>query len=323
MRALVCESYGEPETLVVANVADPEPGVGQVLINVCAAGVNFPDVLSIAGKYQVREPLPFIPGSEFAGEVAAVGADVDVKVGQRVYGVTPTGAFAEQVVVDADTIEPIPDGVDFAVAAGFTVVYRTAHSALRTIARVQRDDWVVVLGAAGGVGLAAVDVAASMGARVVAAASTAEKLQLCRDRGAVAAVNYERDDLRSQLREITGSGAQAVIDPVGGRYAEPALRSLRPGGVFVTLGFAAGSIPQIPLNLVLLKGITVRGMELRTFASNYPEDAKRNEAELEAMLAQARVRPYVGARFGFEDAAAALRTVAERKALGKVVIEVR
>ena len=208
------------------------------------------------------------------------------------------GAFAEQIAVDPRALVPIPDGVDFADAAAFGVTYRTAYFALRTIAGVAPGDAVVVLGAAGGVGLAAVDLAAAMGARVIAAASTAEKLALCRQRGAQATIDYASENLRDGIREATGgAGARVVLDPVGGRYAEPALRGLGRGGTFITLGYAAGDIPSIPLNLVLLKGITVRGMEIRTFYSDYPDEAMRDTAELQQMFADGTVRPYIGARF--------------------------
>lgn len=305
------------------DVPDPAPGPGEALVGVRAAGVNFPDVLFVAGGYQVRVPPPFSPGSEFAGEVLAVGSGVtSVGVYDRVAGSAMVGAFAEKVAVDAASLSPLPDGVDFADAAAFGVVYRTAYHAVRSVADVDADDWVVVLGAAGGVGLAAVDVAVSRGARVIAAASSTEKLDLCLRRGAVATVNYATEDLKSRIKDITGGGARAVLDPVGGPYAEPALRALGRGGVFVTLGYAAGTIPSVPLNLVLLKAITVRGMEIRTFGTDYPDLAARDVAEMEAMFAAGTLRPYIGARFALADAARALRFVADRKALGKVVIEV-
>jgi NADPH:quinone reductase len=322
MRAVVCRSYGTPEDLVIDDVAEPVPGSGQLLVRVHAAAVNFPDVLLIAGKYQVKIPVPFIPGSELAGEVVAVGDGVSFRPGQRVFATTPTGAFAQQALLDSGSVELIPDGADFASAAAFGVTYRTAYHALRSIAEVAQGDWVVVLGAAGGVGLAAVDLAVAMKARVLAAASSPEKLELCRRRGAEATVDYDREDLKSRIRELTGDAAQVVIDPVGGAYSEPALRGLARGGTFVTLGYAAGAIPSIPLNLVLLKGITVRGMEIRTFMVDRPGDAARDMQELAQMFAGGTVRPHIGARFPLAETPAALRHVAERKVLGKVVIDV-
>jgi NADPH2:quinone reductase len=322
MRAVVCHSYGPPEDLVVDDVADPVPGPGQLVVRVHTAAVNFPDVLLIAGKYQIKIPVPFTPGSELAGEVIAVGDDVSFLPGQRVSATTPTGAFAEQALLHSAAVTKIPDDADFASAAAFGVTYRTAYHALRSIAYVTQGDWVVVLGAAGGVGLAAVDLAVAMKARVLAAASSPEKLELCRQRGAEATIDYDREDLKSRIRELTGDTARVVLDPVGGSYAEPALRGLARGGIFVTLGYAAGAIPAIPLNLVLLKGITVQGMEIRTFMSDRPDDAERDMQELGQMFAAGAIRPYVGARFELADTAAALRHVADRKAIGKVVIDV-
>lgn len=320
MRAILCNAYGPPEELALAEVADPVPAPGQLLVRVHAAAVNFPDVLFIAGKYQIKIPPPFIPGNEIAGEVVAIGNGVTTTQGQRVFGTT-FGAFAELAVLDAATAAPVPDGVDFASAAAFGVTYRTAYHALRSVARVAPGEWVVVLGAAGGVGLAAVDLAVAMGARVLAAASSPKKLDLCRERGAEATVDYDNEDLKLRIRELTGDSARVVLDPVGGSYAEPALRGLARGGMFVTLGYAAGSIPAIPLNLVMLKDITVRGMEIRTFADDYPDECARDIAELSQMFADGKIRPYIGARFPLAETAAALRFVADRKVLGKVIID--
>jgi NADPH2:quinone reductase len=322
MRAVVCHSYGPPEDLVVDEVADPVPGPGQLVVRVHAAAVNFPDVLMIEGKYQVKAPVPFTPGSELAGEVIAVGEGVSYRPGQRVSATTFVGAFAEQTLLHSAMVTEIPDAVDFASAAAFGVTYRTAYHALRSIAAVEPGDWVVVLGAAGGVGLAAVDLAVAMKARVLAAASSPEKLELCRQRGAEATVDYDREDLKMHIRELTGDAARVVLDPVGGPYAEPALRGLARGGTFITLGYAAGVIPSIPLNLVLLKGITVRGMEIRTFVSDRPADSARDMRELTQMFASGVIRPYIGARFALADTGAALRYVADRKAIGKVLIDV-
>lgn len=321
MRAVICRSYGTPEDLVIDDVPDPVAAPGQLLVRVRAAAVNFPDVLFIAGKYQVKIPPPFIPGNEIAGEVIAAGEGAPFRRGQRVSGTT-FGAFAEQALLDASQAELMPDDADFASAAAFGVTYRTAYHALRSTAAVTQGDWVVVLGAAGGVGLAAVDLGVAMGARVLAAASSPEKLELCRRRGAEATVDYDREDLKTRIRELTGDSARVVLDPVGGPYSEPALRGLARGGTFVTLGYAAGSIPAIPLNLILLKDICVRGMEIRTFMTDRPDDAVRDLAELAQMFAAGTVRPYIGARFPLSQAAAALRHVADRKVLGKVVIDV-
>ncbi|BBY23941.1 NADPH:quinone oxidoreductase family protein [Mycobacterium stomatepiae] len=321
MRAVVCREYGPPESLVLDDVPDPVPAPGQMLVRVHAAAVNFPDVLFIAGKYQVKIPPPFIPGNEIAGEVISVGERAPFRPGQRVAGTT-FGAFAEQALLDTTQASLVPDDADFASAAAFGVTYRTAYHALRTTAAVTQGDWVVVLGAAGGVGLAAVDLAVAMGARVLAAASSPEKLELCRQRGAEAVVDYDREDLKLRIRELTGDAARVVLDPVGGSYSEPALRGLARGGTFVTLGYAAGSIPAIPLNLVMLKDICVRGMEIRTFMADYPDEFVRDIDELAKMFAAGTVRPHIGARFPLAEAPAALRYVADRKVLGKVVIDV-
>jgi len=325
MRAVVCREYGTPEDLVLDELPDPTAGPGQVVVRVRAAAVNYPDVLMIAGKYQIKVPPPFSPGSEMAGDVLAVGDGVvDYRPGDRVAATTFVGSFAEQAVVDARGLTPVPDGVDYADAAAFGVTNRTAYYTLRTVAPVKPGDWVVVLGAGGGVGLAAVDIAVLMGAKVIAVASGPEKLEVCRQRGAQAVVDYDREDLKARLKEITGEGgSQIVVDPVGGPYSEPALRSLGRGGKFVTLGYAAGTIPAIPLNLVLLKGITVQGMEIRTFMIDYPEQMARDDAELRQLFAEGKLRPYLGARFPLEQAATALRYVADRKAIGKVVIDIQ
>jgi NADPH2:quinone reductase len=324
MRALVCRRYGPPESLTVEEMPSPVAGQGGVLVDVRVAAVNFPDVLLVADGYQVSARLPFVPGSEVAGDVVAVGPGVTAfQPGDRVFGTVPTGAFAERVAVPAGQLTRMPSGVDYDSAAAFGVTYRTAYHALRSVAGVRAGDWVVVLGAAGGVGLAAVEVARELGARVVAAASGAEKLALCRERGATHVIDYTTEDLRLRIRELTEGGAHAVIDPVGGDHSERALRSIRWGGTFVTVGFASGRIPAIPLNLVLLKGITVKGVELRTFGEYEPERERRDREELLDLFATGRVAPHIGARFALADGAAALRFVADRHALGKVVIDVR
>lgn len=322
MRAVVCRRYGPPEDLVIDELPDPAPGPGELVVRVRAAAVNFPDVLLIAGKYQVQIPVPFTPGSELAGDVVAVGDGVALAPGDRVIGTTFVGAFAEQALLRTESVTLVPDGVDYATAASFGVTYRTAYHALRSVAQVAQGDWVVVLGAAGGVGLAAVDLAVAMKARVLAAASSPEKLDVCRRRGAETLIDYDREDLKQRIRDFTGGGAQVVLDPVGGPYSEPALRGLARGGRFVTLGYAAGSIPAIPLNLVMLKGITLQGMEIRTFGTDHPDQAARDVRELQQMFAAGRIKPYIGARFPLGDTAAALRYVADRKAIGKVVIDV-
>jgi NADPH2:quinone reductase len=324
MRAALCRAYGPPDVVGVDDdVAEPAAGPGQVLVDVHAAAVNFPDVLVVADAYQVSAPLPFIPGSELAGVVSGVGEGVtDFRPGDRVFGVVPVGAFAERASVPASSLSRVPDGVELSTAAAFGVVYLTAYHALRSVAQVQEGDWVVVLGGAGGVGSAAVELSRVLGARVIAAASSPEKLALCRARGAEHVIDYTTEDLRVRIRQLTGAGADVVLDPVGGRWSEAALRSTRWGGRFVTIGFASGEIPRIPLNLVLLKGVVVKGFEMRTFTQHAPMEAARDRAEVLDLLAAGRIHPHIGATYPLARCADALRLVAERAAVGKVVIEV-
>jgi NADPH:quinone reductase-like Zn-dependent oxidoreductase len=318
VRAVVSHAAGPPESLVVEDVPVPEPGAGEVQVKVRAAAVNFPDVLLVADGYQVPVPRPFVPGSELAGEVMAVGADVtSVRPGDLVVGTTMTGAFAEVVVLPASAVSRLPAGADLQAAAGFLVAYTTAYHALRTAA-VTAGESVLVLGAAGGVGLACVDLAHQQGARVVAAASSPAKLAHCR--GADVLVDYGSAPLRAALRAAEPGGVDVVLDPVGGELSEPALRHLRPGGRFVTLGYASGAIPSIPLNLVLLKQIAVLGFDLRAFSAAHPADAETARAQLLSLLAQGRLHPVVSRTFPLEQASAALRHVADRQAVGKVLV---
>lgn len=324
MRAARCNEYGPPDSLVVEELPDPVPGQGEVVVLVEAAAVNYPDVLIASNRYQISVPVPFTPGSEFAGVVGSVGDGVtSVGLGDRVYGGGMVGAFAQQVVTSAAGLTKLPDGVDLVHAAAFKVVYLTSYHVLRSIAEVRPGDWVCVLGAAGGVGLAAVELAQVLGGRVVAAASSDEKLAVCRARGAEAVINYETEDLKLRLREITDGGADVVVDPVGGRYSEEALRSTRWGGRFVTVGFAAGEIPRIPLNLLLLKGVILRGFEIRTFSQFAPESARRDAEELWELFTSGRIQPYVSAVHALDDVAEALNSVADRRSTGKVVIDPR
>ena len=321
MRAARTTSYGPADLLRVEEVDEPRPGAGEVVVDIAAAAVNYPDLLIMSGGYQVSWPLPLVPGSEFAGTVRAVGTGVTgPRIGGRVAGTTAGGAFAEQIAVAADALWPVPDGADLTEAAALRVTYLTAYHALRSVAATRPGDWVVVLGAAGGVGLAALDIAKLLGARVIAAASGAAKLATCRERGADETIDYSIEDLKSRIKELTGRGADVVIDPVGGSHSESALRATAWGGRFVCLGFASGEIPRIPLNLVLLKGVLVCGMEIRTFGEHRPDDARRDEAELLDHFRAGRLRPHIGARFGLDEVVQALRTVGERRAIGKVLI---
>jgi len=323
MRAALCSSYGDPEVVRVQQLPDPAPGPGQAVVRVHAAALNFPDVLIVANRYQMQVPTPFVPGSEFAGVVEAVAEGVaGVAPGARVSGTVMVGAFAEKVVVDAALLRPVPEGIDFPAAAAFGVAHSTAFHVLRSVARIQPGRTLVVLGAGGGVGLAAVQLGAVLGASVTAVASSPEKLAVAAACGATHGIDHRSVDLRRALRELHPEGADAVVDPVGGALSEPALRSLRWGGRFVTVGYASGEIPRIPLNLVLLKGVQVLGFQFRDFALHAPDELRRNEAELLALLEQRRVSAHIGASFPLDDVAAALRYVADGKAIGKVVIDV-
>ena len=323
MRAAVCRSHGPPEVVAVDDVPSPALGPGQVRVRVGAASVNFPDVLLVAGEYQITVPPPFVPGSELAGVVEEVADDVrGIVIGERVMGTALFGAFAEEAVLGADAVRRIPAGVDLPVAAAFGVAHRTAYHVLRSVARLQPHDELVVLGAGGGVGLAAVQLGRELGASVTAVASSDEKLEVAAACGASRLVNHRSADLRQALRECLPDGADVVIDPVGGELAEPALRSLHWGGRFVTVGYASGTIPRIPLNLVLLKGVQILGFQFVDFAQRAPDDFRRNEDELMELLGSGRAVPHIGAVFGLGEVAAALRLVAEGGAVGKVVLEV-
>ncbi|HEX3713980.1 MAG TPA: NADPH:quinone oxidoreductase family protein [Trebonia sp.] len=322
MRAARCEEYGGPENVVIRDIPRPEVTPGHVLVDVAAAAVNYPDLLFIANKYQVPAPLPFTPGSEFAGRVSAVGDGVTgLAPGDLVYGTVFTGAMAEQVLAPARAVAPVPPGLSLTEAAAFRVTYLTAYHALVTAGGLQAGQWVVVLGAAGGVGTATVDVAVRLGARVIAAASSADRLKVCAQLGAEAGIDYTSEDLKQRIKEITGDGADLVVDPVGDRWAEPALRAVRWGGRFVTLGYAGGDIPRIPLNIVLLKNITVRGLELRTWIERLPEETAAARAALTELVA-AGMRPAVSEVHELEDIGTALRRVADRIPTGKVVIRI-
>ncbi|HVM63971.1 MAG TPA: NADPH:quinone oxidoreductase family protein [Acidimicrobiales bacterium] len=330
MRAAVCRELGPPESVRVEEMPAPELGPGQVRVRVQAASVNFPDVLLVAGDYQLKVPPPFVPGSELAGVVVEVAGDLSggadrgsgPAVGQRVAGNTLVGAFAEEAVVSASSLTPVPDAVGDEAAAAFGVAHRTAYHVLRSVAGLEPGDELVVLGAGGGVGLAAVQLGVVLGATVTAVASSEEKLAAAAAMGATHLVDHRAGDLRGSLRAALPGGADVVVDPVGGALSEPALRTLRFGGRFVTVGYASGEIPRIALNLVLLKGVAVLGFQFIDFATHMPERRARDETELQQLWAEGRAFPHIGATFSLDDAAGALRWVADGRAVGKVVIRV-
>jgi NADPH:quinone reductase len=323
VKAAVCSANGGPDVVRVEDVDAPPMGPGEVRIGVSHAAVNFPDVLLVAGTYQLQVPPPFVPGSEAAGIVLEVGSEVEgVAVGDRVMATALVGAFAEELVVSSGGVRPVPGGVKLDVAAAFGVAHRTAYHVLRSVAQLEAGDELVVLGAGGGVGLAAVQLGCELGATVTAVASSSQKLEVAGALGATNLIDHRSGDLRSALREVLPAGADVVVDPVGGDLAEPALRALRWGGRFVVVGFASGTIPRIPLNLVLLKGVHVLGFQFIDFATRAPDELERNEAELVDLLLAGRAVPHIGARYPLDEAAAALATVGEGRAVGKVLVDV-
>lgn len=322
MRAVRCNQYGPPSALKVEALPEPVPGPGEVVVRVKAAGVNYPDSLIIQGKYQIQPPLPFTPGSEFAGVVEALGPGVvRFKPGQPVMGFVAWGAFAEKVVVSAERLIAKPAGMDFDVGASFLVNYGTAFHALRERARLSCGETVLVLGAAGGIGKACMEISKALGARVLAAASSNEKLSACRAQGADEVIDYEREELHDRLKALTaGRGVDVVCDPVGGRFAEPVLRSMAWRGRFLVIGFAGGEIPKISLNLPLLKGCTVVGVYWGEFLRREPDLAETELRELTDLYFAQRVRPTVRERYPLEFTAQALNAMMERRQVGKCVV---
>jgi NADPH2:quinone reductase len=322
MRAVLCRAYGPPESLTVEEVEDPVAEPGEVVIDVEACSTTFPDVLMIQGLYQFKPDFPFSPGSEVAGVVSAVGDDVDnMAVGDRVFASLGWGGMAERVKVPAGAVYALPDGVDLADAAGFLYAYGTSYHALVDRAMLVPGETLLVLGAAGGVGLTAVELGAVFGATVIAAASTESKLAVCRAHGAAMTINYAEEDLKTRVRELTGgAGADVVYDAVGGPFSEPALRSTAWNGRFLVIGFASGEIPRLPLNLPLLKGCSVVGVFWGAFAQREPEQSAANVATLVEMWKTGRLQPHVSATFPLERAGDAIRHLADRKAEGRVVV---
>ncbi len=324
MKAVLCKQFGPPESLVVEELPSPRPGEDEVVVSVKAASVNFPDVLIIQNKYQFKPPLPFSPGSELAGVIKEIGAGVrGAKAGDRVIAYTTYGAFAEEVKVEAARLLPIPDGMDFASAAAFLLTYGTSDHALRDRGALRAGETLLVLGAAGGVGIAAIEIGKALGARVIACASSADKLEVCRQHGADAVVDYTKEDLRERIKELTaGNGADVVYDPVGGPYTELALRSTAWRGRLLVVGFAAGEIPKIPLNLALLKGCAIVGVFWGDWARREPQPFAASLRQIMAWFREGKLKPHVSATFPLAQAAEALKLMAARKVKGKVVLTV-
>ncbi|MFN4144206.1 MAG: NADPH:quinone oxidoreductase family protein [Runella sp.] len=321
MKALLCKQYGPPETLVIEEITSPLPQPHQVLIEVKACGVNFPDTLIIEGKYQFKPAFPFSPGGEVAGIVKSVGENVKhLKVGDSVFALTGWGGFAEEVVVDAARVFPVPEGMDFQTAAAFLYTYSTSYHALKDRAQLQPGETLLVLGAAGGVGLAALNLGKIMGAKVIAAASSEDKLALCEEYGADGLINYEKEDLRQKLKELTGGGVDVVYDPVGGRFAEPALRSMNWRGRYLVVGFAAGEIPALPFNLALLKGCSIVGVFWGAFTEREPKVNFQNVRELIGFYQEGKLKTHIHKTYSLEEAPQALYDMKERRAIGKLVV---
>lgn len=325
MKSLRCLAFGPIADLRIEDIPAPDVGAGQVLIDVHAASINYPDTLMVQGLYQVKPPLPFTPGAEFAGVVAAVGDGVrHLKVGDRVAASTGTGAFAEQAVADASRVLPLPEGMDFDAGASFVLAYGTSLHALQTIAKLQPGETLLVLGAAGGVGIAAVQIAKAMGARVIAAASSDAKRTLAREAGADETVDYTQPEWRREVERLTGgNGADVVYDAVGGDYAEPALRATAWRGRYLVVGFAAGEIPRLPLNLALLKERAILGVFWGAAMARDPKQLLADLKQLAGWFAEGRVTPPVTERVPLSGAADAMSRLAGRDAMGKLVVRPR
>ncbi len=322
MKALLCSAYGPPNTLTVQDVPSPKPGPGQVVVDVKAAALNFPDALMVQGLYQVKPPLPFSPGAEVAGLIKEVGDGVaGLKAGDRVIGFPGTGGFAEECTVAAEKIMPLPADMDFASGAALVLTYGTSLHALLDCGRLQPGETLLVLGAAGGVGAAAIEIGKAMGARVIAAASSEDKLALCRQLGADETINYATEDLRKRTLALTGEkGVDLVYDPVGGSYTESALRAMAWHGRLLIVGFAAGEIPKIPLNLALLKERSLVGVYWGDAVRHDPRGHARNMAQLIAWFAAGKIKPPVSEQLPLAAAPDAIARLLARQVKGKVVI---
>ncbi len=324
MKAVLCRAFGDPADLVVAEQPSPAVGAGQVKLRVRACGVNFPDVLLVQGLYQVRPPLPFSPGLEVAGEISVVSGDVpSLRAGQRVMAVLPYGGFAEEVSVPATMVLPMPAAMPFAAGAALPLAYGTAHLALTRRANLQAGETILVLGAAGGVGLAAVELGKLLGARVIAAASSAEKLALAERYGAEAGIDYSHENLRERIKALTaGQGADVIFDPVGGDIFDQAARRIAWEGRYLVIGFASGRIPSLPANIALLKNAALVGLYWGAYWQQNPKAIRRSMAQLTDWYAAGKLKPHIHQTLPLEEAPAALRELMERRALGKIVLTV-
>jgi len=322
MKALLCTRYGTPDDLEIVDISDPSPAPGEAVVRIKAAALNFFDTLIIAGKYQTKPPMPFSPSAEFAGTVESVAAGVaSVKAGDRVMAYTRFGAARERMAIDADKLVKIPDRLDFDRAAGLCVTYGTTLHALKERAKLKPGETLAVLGASGGVGLAAIEIGKIMKARVIACASSAKKIAFAREHGADDGIDYGTEDLKEALRRVTqGNGADVIYDPIGGTYAEAALRSIAWQGRFLVIGFAAGEIPKLPLNLVLLKGCDVLGVFWASWLERNPEGHRANTEQLLTWCAEGKLSSHVHAVYSLEEAPTALKAIAARQVMGKVIL---
>jgi len=323
MKALLCKQFGPPEDLILEDIPSPKAGKGQLLIEVKACGVNFPDTLIVRGLYQLKPPFPFSPGSDVAGIVKEVGEGVkQYKTGDEVVAIIGWGGFAEEVTAPVEMCFPKPPQMPFVHAASLMMAYGTSYHALKDRGNLQAGETLLVLGAAGGVGLTAVELGKLMGAKVFAAASTDEKLALCKEYGADEVINYSKEDLKSRVKELTaGKGVDLVYDPVGGSYSEAALRATAWKGRFLVIGFASGEIPKIPLNLPLLKGCKIVGVFLGAFAQKEAAKNMGNMIQLMQWFFEKKIKPHIHGTYSLEDAPKALQEIIDRQVKGKVVIE--
>ncbi len=324
MRAILCREFGPPTSLTRSEIDEPELTPGSVKIAVEACGINFPDILMVAGKYQQQPPMPFVPGAEVAGRVSALGDGVThLNVGDRVGAFTGHGGLAECLVAKAHLVYPLPEALPAELAAAFVLAYGTSYHALNDRAELGKGETLLVLGAAGGVGLAAVQIGAAMGANVIAAASSDEKIELALANGASAGIRYDQENLKDAVREHTnGHGADVIYDPVGGEMTNTALRSIAWGGRLAIIGFAAGDIPALPANLPLLKGASIVGVFWGRHVELEPKKHAANMQALQGMLASGALRPVVQSPYPHARAADALQCLADRRALGKLVVKV-
>jgi NADPH2:quinone reductase len=321
MRAVVCEAWGGPELLVVKELPAAQAKPGEVVVKIHAAGVNFPDVLIIQKKYQVQPELPFIPGAEIAGEVTAIGDGVTaLAVGDRVAALCSVGGFAGEIAIEAGKCIKIPDALSYDVAAGFMLAYGTSWHAVRDRAGLQAGETMLVLGAAGGVGLSAVEIGKAIGARVVAAASSDEKCAICREHGADEVINYSTEDLREGIKRTCGKGPDVIYDPVGGKYSEAAFRSIGWRGRHLVIGFADGNIPALPLNLALLKGASLVGVFWGEFARREPANNMKGVSEMLGWMKEGKIKPLISKTYSLDESPQALVDMAARKVTGKIVI---